>query len=180
MSQDSGPQTPADPVDTEKIHPFNGTGTAEDPFIVEFQKDDQSNPMNWGRLENGLIGVILVPETYGPVLLDRKAIALSKADEKVYISVLEKNMGKKQPSEVFGRALVRPWILLFREYIVLIASLYMAIIYGTIYMFLGAIPIVYNELRKRSPGFGGLAFLGMAVGIITGLGLPSMITMAIL
>ncbi|KHO10941.1 hypothetical protein MAA_11478 [Metarhizium robertsii ARSEF 23] len=53
MSQDSGPQTPADPVDTEKTHPFNGTGTAEDPFIVEFQKDDQSNPMNWGRLENG-------------------------------------------------------------------------------------------------------------------------------
>ncbi|EFZ03885.2 Major facilitator superfamily domain, general substrate transporter [Metarhizium robertsii ARSEF 23] len=118
----------------------------------------------------GLIGVILVPEAYGPVLLDRKAIALSKADEKVYISVLEKNMGKKQPSEVFGQALVRPWILLFREHIVLIASLYMAIIYGTVYMFLGAIPIVYNELRKRSPGFGGLAFLGMAVGIITGLG----------
>lgn len=53
MSQDSGPQTPADPADTEKTHLFNGTGTAEDPFIVEFQKDDQSNPMNWGRLENG-------------------------------------------------------------------------------------------------------------------------------
>ncbi|KJK81384.1 hypothetical protein H634G_03403 [Metarhizium anisopliae BRIP 53293] len=118
----------------------------------------------------GLIGVIFVLETYGPVLLDRKAIALSKADQKVYISVLEKKKGKKQPSEVFGRALVRPWILLFREHIVLIASLYMAIIYGTVYMFLGAMPIVYNELRGWSPGCGGLAFLGMAVGIIIGLG----------
>ncbi|KAF5139453.1 Major facilitator-type transporter sor6 [Metarhizium anisopliae] len=118
----------------------------------------------------GLIGVIFVPETYGPVLLDRKAIALSKADKKVYISVLEKNKDKTQPSEVFGRALVLPWILLFREHIVLIASLYMAIIYGTVYMFLGAMPIVYNELRSWSPGFGGLAFLGMAVGIIIGLG----------
>ncbi|EGR52691.1 uncharacterized protein TRIREDRAFT_43701 [Trichoderma reesei QM6a] len=118
----------------------------------------------------GIIGVIFVPETYGPVLLQRKANALSKADGKVYISVLQKNQGKKQPSEVFGRALIRPWVLLFREPIVLIASLYMAIIYGTVYMFLGAMPIVYNELRGWSPGFGGLAFLGMMVGIIIGLG----------
>ncbi|KAH0494012.1 hypothetical protein TgHK011_000648 [Trichoderma gracile] len=118
----------------------------------------------------GIIGVIFVPETYGPVLLQRKAHALSKADGKVYISVLQKNQGKKQPSEVFGRALIRPWVLLFREPIVLIASLYMAIIYGTVYMFLGAMPIVYNELRGWSPGFGGLAFLGMMVGIIIGLG----------
>ncbi|KAL7803576.1 major facilitator superfamily domain-containing protein [Trichoderma aethiopicum] len=118
----------------------------------------------------GIIGVIFVPETYGPVLLQRKANALSKADGKIYISVLQKNQGKKQPSEVFGRALIRPWVLLFREPIVLIASLYMAIIYGTVYMFLGAMPIVYNELRGWSPGIGGLAFLGMAVGIIIGLG----------
>jgi hypothetical protein len=120
--------------------------------------------------EIGIIGVIFVPETYGPVLLARKAQTLSKADGKAYISVLEKNQGRKEPSEVFGRALIRPWVLLFREPIVLIASLYMAIIYGTVYMFLGAMPIVYNELRGWSPGFGGLAFLGMAVGIVIGLG----------
>ncbi|GFF92859.1 MFS multidrug transporter, putative [Aspergillus udagawae] len=117
----------------------------------------------------GIIGVIFVPETYGPVLLIRRANQLSKANSKVYISVLEKNQGKKKPSEVFQRALIRPWVLLFREPIVLVASLYMAIIYGTVYMFMSAMPIVYNEQRGWSEGIGGLAFMGIAVGIILGL-----------
>ncbi|EAW06503.1 MFS transporter [Aspergillus clavatus NRRL 1] len=117
----------------------------------------------------GIFGVIFVPETYGPVLLSRRAAQLSKADGKVYISILEKSQGKKKPSEVFQRALIRPWVLLFREPIVLVASLYMAIIYGTVYMFMGAMPIVYNEERGWSEGIGGLAFMGIAVGIIVGL-----------
>ncbi|KAH1307362.1 hypothetical protein KXV68_001355 [Aspergillus fumigatus] len=117
----------------------------------------------------GIIGVIFVPETYGPVLLIRRASRLSQAHGKVYISILEKNQGKKKPSEVFQRALIRPWVLLFREPIVLVASLYMAIIYGTVYMFMSAMPIVYNEQRGWSEGIGGLAFMGIAVGIIIGL-----------
>lgn len=117
----------------------------------------------------GILGVIFVPETYGPVLLIRKANHLSKVDGKVYISVLEKSQGKKKLSEVFKRALVRPWVLLFLEPIVLVASLYMAIIYGTVYLFMAAMPIVYNQDRGWSEGIGGLAFMGIAVGIILGL-----------
>ncbi|KAA8649301.1 MFS transporter [Aspergillus tanneri] len=117
----------------------------------------------------GILGFIFVPETYGPVLLIRKASHLSKTDGNVYISVVEKSQGKKKPSEVFKRTLLRPWVLLFREPIVLVASLYMAIIYGTVYMFMGAMPIVYNEDRGWSEGIGGLAFMGIAVGIILGL-----------
>jgi MFS family permease len=118
----------------------------------------------------GILGVIFVPETYGPVLLQRRAAKLARSDGKVYVSMLEKNQGKKKPAEVFKRALVRPWIFLFLEPIVLIASLYMAIIYGTVYMFMGTMPIVYNEQRGWSAGIGGLSFLGIMVGIILGLG----------
>lgn len=116
-----------------------------------------------------ILGVIFIPETYGPVLLIRRANKLTKADGKHYISVLEKSQGKKKPSEVFARALIRPWVLLFLEPIVLVASLYMAIIYGTVYMFMGAMPIVYNRDRGWNEGIGGLAFMGIAVGIIIGL-----------
>jgi hypothetical protein len=35
------------------------------------------------------------------MILLNKASLLSKADGKTYISVLEKNQGKKKPSEVF-------------------------------------------------------------------------------
>jgi MFS family permease len=116
----------------------------------------------------GILGVIFVPETYGPVLLMKRATRLSRIDGKVYISVLEKSQGKKKPSKIFKGALTRPWVFLFREPIVFVGSLYMAIIYGTVYIFMGAMPIVYNELRGWSEGIGGLAFMGIAVGIILG------------
>ncbi|KAJ5710586.1 Major facilitator superfamily domain general substrate transporter [Penicillium malachiteum] len=121
----------------------------------------------------GILGVIFIPETDVPVLLQRRARLLSQPDlDKktiVYISVLEKTQGKKRPSEVFKKALFRPWGFLFLEPIVLISSIYMAIIYGTVYMFMSAMPIVYNEDRGWSEGIGGLSFLGIAVGIVFGL-----------
>lgn len=110
-----------------------------------------------------------MPETYGPVLLRNTAKRLGKETGQVYISVLEKDHAHVKPSDVFKRTLARPWVLLFREPIVLIASTYLAIIYGTIYMFLGAFSIVYQEQRGWDAGVGGLAFLGLAVGM--GLGL---------
>ncbi|KAM0548842.1 hypothetical protein ACHAPJ_009698, partial [Fusarium lateritium] len=117
----------------------------------------------------GILGFVFVPETYGPVILRRKAQLLSKVDGKIYTSILEKDQGKKKPGLVFRNALIRPWILLFREPIVLVASLYMAIVYGTVYMFMASMPIVYNGGRGWSVGIGGLAFLGIAVGIVLGL-----------
>ena len=54
----------------------------------------------------------------------------------------------------------------FCEPIVLLLTIYMAIIYGILYMLFGAFPIVYEEERGWSIGIGGLAFLGIAVGFI--------------
>jgi hypothetical protein len=113
-----------------------------------------------------IIGVVLSPETYGPVLLRKKARTLEKKSGKKYVSVMEMNSNKADFGGVFGKALKRPWVLLFREPIVLIASIYMAILYGTIYMFLGAFPVVYQSLRGWNAGVGGLAFLGLAVGML--------------
>ncbi|KAL2170009.1 hypothetical protein VTG60DRAFT_5410 [Thermothelomyces hinnuleus] len=114
-------------------------------------------------------GSFLLPETYGPVLLQRKARALSRETGHRYVSILEAQTKGVSPSEVFGRALKRPWILLFLEPIVLISSIYLAILYGIIYMFLGAFPIVYQNVRGWNEGVGGLAFLGLTVGMIIGL-----------
>jgi MFS family permease len=116
-----------------------------------------------------IIGVFLSPETYGPVLLREKARMLERKIGKKYVSVMEMNFNKRDFGEVFGKALKRPWVLLFMEPIVLIASIYMAILYGTIYMFLGAFPVVYQSLRGWNAGVGGLAFLGLAVGMLFGL-----------
>jgi multidrug resistance protein len=106
-----------------------------------------------------------LPETYGPVLLHKRANELSKVTGKVYRSKFEAKEVTKL-SNVLKIALSRPWILLFRELIVFLLSLYIAIIYGTLFMLFGAFPIVYQEKRGWSEGVGGLAFIGVLVGMI--------------
>ncbi|KAL6692411.1 MFS general substrate transporter [Trichoderma pleuroticola] len=101
-----------------------------------------------------IAGSILVPETYVPVILRERAAGLAKETGKSYRSVMQQHHGTT---------------LLFREPIVLIAAIYLAIIYGTIYMFMPALPIVYQRGRGWSEGVGGLAFLGLICGMIIGL-----------
>ncbi|XMA08791.1 hypothetical protein WAI453_001582 [Rhynchosporium graminicola] len=117
----------------------------------------------------GVIWIICsftIPETYSPVILSRRATKLSKMTGKVYKSSNEVSHGSKTIGAEFKTALSRPWILLFREPIVLMLSIYMAIIYGTLYLMFGAFPIVYQQQRGWSAGIGGLSFIGVAVGMI--------------
>ncbi|KAI4858964.1 MFS general substrate transporter [Hypoxylon rubiginosum] len=113
-----------------------------------------------------ILGSLLVPETYAPVLLRQRAAKLSKMTGKHYLSMIDRDQGRMSLAESFKIALSRPWILLFKEPIVFLLSLYMAIIYGTLYMLFAAFPIVYQRGRGWSAGIGGLAFLGILVGML--------------
>ncbi|KAM6510988.1 hypothetical protein FSOLCH5_011434 [Fusarium solani] len=108
---------------------------------------------------------LLVPETYAPYLLRQRAQMLSERTGRVYISLLDAGQPPKSISSQLKVALTRPWILLFKEPIVLLLSIYIAIIYGTLYMCFAAFPIVFQVGRGWSPGIGGLAFIGTAVGV---------------
>ena len=117
-----------------------------------------------------ILGTLLVPETYAPVLLRRRSEKLSKITGKVYRSKLDIERGQVSISEAFKTSPSRPWILLFREPIVLILSIYMAIIYGTLYLLFAAYPIVYQEARGWSEGIGGLPFLAILIGMLFAVG----------
>ncbi|KAL3476161.1 major facilitator superfamily domain-containing protein [Aspergillus californicus] len=106
-----------------------------------------------------------IPETFAPVLLMRRAEQLSQANGRVYVSKLEKDRPKRTFLGAIEVALVRPWVLLRYEPIVLLLTIYMAILYGTLYLFFAAFPIVYQEYQGWDQGIGGLAFLGLAAGI---------------
>ncbi|TXT05879.1 uncharacterized protein COLE_07199 [Cutaneotrichosporon oleaginosum] len=115
----------------------------------------------------GVVFVVLVlftPETYAPTLLRQRAERLSKATGKVY-----RYRGDAQkPLEViplFRAALLRPWRFLL-EPVVLILSIYISIIYGTLYLNFAAYPIIFQQMRGWSSGEQGLAFLGIAGGVV--------------
>ncbi|KAL2869344.1 MFS transporter [Aspergillus lucknowensis] len=113
-----------------------------------------------------IAGTLFIPETYAPVLLRRRAERLSAITGKVYQSKLDIEQGKTSLREAFKTALSRPWVLLFREPIVLLLSLYMAIIYGTLYLLFAAYPIVFQMTRGWNQGIGALPFLGIMVGML--------------
>ncbi|KAL8371534.1 hypothetical protein RB595_001362 [Gaeumannomyces hyphopodioides] len=108
---------------------------------------------------------LFVPETYEPVLLRKRAEKLTKLTGKVYVSRLDSLQPKQSMMGRFKVALSRPWVLLFREPIVLLTTIYMAVVYGTMYMMFPAFPIVFQQGRGWSVGVGGLAFIGIAVGM---------------
>lgn len=114
-----------------------------------------------------LLGALFIPETYPPVLLRKRATALSNITGKVYRSKMEvDSSAPPSVAQAFKTALSRPWVLLLREPIVLLLSIYMAIIYGTLYMMFSGFPVVYQQQRGWSEGIGGLAFIGVAIGML--------------
>lgn len=116
----------------------------------------------------GIVWIVItavVPETYAPVLLRKRAAKLCRITGKVYVSKADYH-NKKTMAKQFKVAIMRPWVLLFREPIVLLTSIYIAIIYGTLYMLFAAFPIVFQQYRGWSAGIGGLAFIGVAVGMM--------------
>ncbi|RFU28806.1 hypothetical protein B7463_g7554, partial [Scytalidium lignicola] len=112
-----------------------------------------------------ILGAVLIPETFAPVILQRRAEKLSAMTGKFYVSKGQLNKGNHSAKEELTKALCRPWQLMFHEPIVLFLSMFMSIVYGTLYLFFGALPIVYQEKRGWNQGEGGLAFLGIAVGM---------------
>ncbi len=65
-----------------------------------------------------LLAFIFMPETYSPALLRARATRLSQATSKVYLTAQD----AENPTtfeELVKHALFRPWVLLFREPIVL-------------------------------------------------------------
>ncbi len=96
-----------------------------------------------------IIGTLTIPETYAPVILRKRGEELSKETGKVYKSRIEISQGRQSIADKFKIALSRPWILLFREPIVLLLSLYMAIIYGTLYMMVCLVEVLETHLLAR-------------------------------
>jgi hypothetical protein len=118
-----------------------------------------------------ILSLVLVPETYAPTLLRRKAKRLQAASEAAgapAVFIAKYDRVKKSPGQVLRTNLVRPFQLLFRELIAACLAIYGAVIYGTLYLFFEAFPIVFGENRGWRLSMVGCSFLGMGVGLLIG------------
>ncbi|KAM0326302.1 hypothetical protein ACHAQA_006900 [Verticillium albo-atrum] len=106
-----------------------------------------------------------VPETYTPTILARRAARL-RAETSDPTHVTEQDIDPRPLSARLGVFLIRPFQLLFQELIVLLISAYMSVLYGLLYMFFVAYPIVYQKGKGWSAGSTGLMFIPIAVGVL--------------
>lgn len=98
----------------------------------------------------------LIPETYAPVLLRRRALKLSAETGKHHISFLD--LALKADETLLHKLKVncsRPFLLLFRELIVALFAIYAALTYGILYMMFGAYPIIFQRQRGWTSGAAG-------------------------
>ncbi|CCH43374.1 putative polyamine transporter [Wickerhamomyces ciferrii] len=108
--------------------------------------------------------VILIPETHHQTILKQRAKKLRKlTGDDTYRALSEIKI--RSFKKIANETLLRPLILL-SEPIVFLITLYMSVIYGLLYMFFFAYPVVYMEGKGWSAGKTGLMFIPIAVGVI--------------
>ncbi|KZV63930.1 MFS polyamine transporter [Peniophora sp. CONT] len=111
--------------------------------------------------------VVFLPETYGPRILELRAIRLRREDP-------VKNQDLYAEAEKHGwdfnslldRTLKRPFKMLGGELILLLITIYHSVVYGVLYGLFEAVPIIFMEKRGFTVSQSGLAFIGVGIGVL--------------
>ncbi|ABN67308.1 Synaptic vesicle transporter SVOP [Scheffersomyces stipitis CBS 6054] len=107
--------------------------------------------------------ISIVPETHAGTLLKKRAKQLRKeTGDSRYRSFNELKI--RSFSEVAKSSLLRPFVLL-NELIVFLMTLYMSVVYGLLYMFFFAYPMVFQEGKGFSASLTGVMFIPIGAGV---------------
>lgn len=150
-------------------------GTASGPLVAGFIVD---SPISWrwvfwimmifGVVSTAIM-VILLPETYAPVILLKKAKKLRTEDP-----IGNKNLyaeHEKQDWSIMGvihRTIFRPFHMLVLEPILVLITIYISVVYGLLYGLFQALPIIFIVKRGFTISQEGLIFIGIGIGVCVG------------
>ncbi|KAH9982597.1 major facilitator superfamily domain-containing protein [Lactifluus volemus] len=104
-----------------------------------------------------------VPETFGPVLLAKKAQRIRKetGDNRYYAPSEAKKITTR---DRLYNILAMPFKILFLEPMLIAITIYQSFLYGCIYLLFEAYPIVFTEGHNLNAGISGLMFLPVSLG----------------
>ncbi|KAG7191588.1 Synaptic vesicle transporter SVOP [Scheffersomyces spartinae] len=109
--------------------------------------------------------VVVMPETHSSTLMKRRAKKLRKlTGDPSYRAISELKI--RSLKTIAQESFLRPFILL-SELIIFLITLYMSVVYGLLYMFFFAYPVVYMEGKGWSASKTGVMFIPIGVGVIT-------------
>jgi len=114
--------------------------------------------------------LIAMPETYGPIILKRRAQRLRKKEDNPNI-VAPIELEKTDIKALMTTVLTRPLRMICYEAIVLSTCLYLAYAYAIFYIFFEAFPIIFIDTYGFNYGEEGLTFLPVGIGAIFACGI---------
>nr|A0A089FRP6.1 RecName: Full=MFS transporter prlG; AltName: Full=Pyrrolocin biosynthesis protein G [fungal sp. NRRL 50135]AIP87507.1 putative MFS transporter [fungal sp. NRRL 50135] len=117
-----------------------------------------------------LLALVLMRETFEPVLLTRKAAELRKSTGNYRLQARTYNKDLT-PAQLLARATIRPTKMLLMSPIVFLLSVYCAFMFGLTYLLFTTFPAVFEETYGFAADVSGLAYLGLGVGMIISIGL---------
>ncbi|KAL8832154.1 MAG: hypothetical protein Q9191_000427 [Dirinaria sp. TL-2023a] len=114
-----------------------------------------------------LLGLFFLRETYPPKILGNKSRKLrnSTGNQSWHTKWETPN---RTLSQILKAALVRPFILLGTQPIIQILALYMAFLYGVVYLVLTTLPILWTTRYHESIGIAGLNYISLGIGYLIG------------
>ncbi|KAL4790617.1 major facilitator superfamily domain-containing protein [Aspergillus venezuelensis] len=149
------------------------TGPLFAPFIGGFITESYLG-WRWTEYLPGIMGaaafvldVFFVEETYPPIVLIKKAEELRRRTKNWGIHAKQEEV-EIDLAELIGKNFSRPVRILFNEPVLLLLSIYMAFLYGLLYLFMTAYPIVFQQIHGFNKGVGGLPYFGLIIGEFLG------------
>lgn len=136
------------------------------------QETGQWRPIFWASSGYGaltaFIGLFLLPETYAPQILKRKAQNLRKETGNQELHTAYEKQDPSAWHVKLRHNLVRPFVLLTTQPIIQVFAVYLAIIYGCMYVLLTVFPQVFGEIYNEEPGIASLNYISLAIGFTIG------------
>ncbi|PWN49960.1 MFS general substrate transporter [Violaceomyces palustris] len=112
------------------------------------------------------VGFLILPETYAPFILKRKADKLKRETGNQDLHTI---FDVEEAWHVrFKRNLIRPFILMATQPIIQALSIYMFILYGCMYLLLTVFPKVFEETYGERPGIASLNYISLGLGFTLG------------
>ncbi|KAL4244382.1 MFS transporter superfamily protein [Abortiporus biennis] len=115
------------------------------------------------------LGLLYLRETYAPILLERKAEGIRKSVDPEKGALLEirtiYDTADRHWKIILKKALTRPFQLFYYEPIIQLLGLYMAFIYGLLYLFLTTMPSIFEGVYQERVGIAGLHYIALGVGL---------------
>ncbi|TAQ83061.1 hypothetical protein B7494_g8615 [Chlorociboria aeruginascens] len=123
------------------------------------------------------IGIeIFTRETNPRVLIHRKTKRLQKQLNRPELRSCYDHGPPQSKTRVLLNGIIRPSKMLFFSPIVFILSLYLAVVYGLLYLLFTTITTVFQDVYHWDPEICGLAYIGLGLGFIAGLGVVAKIS----